>query len=70
MQTRYGLFIDGEERPSASTNTFPVMNPFDGSVVGLAARGDEMDVATAVATKFSMDLQTIRAAFKSVDKLR
>lgn len=30
----------------------------------------EGDVATAVATKFSMDLQTIRAAFKSVDKLR
>ncbi len=50
MQKRYGLFIDGEELPSASKNTFPVMNPSDGGVVGLAARGDEMDVAAAVAS--------------------
>lgn len=46
--TTYGLFIDGQERPSASKESFPVLNPMDGSTMGFAARGNADDVDAAV----------------------
>ncbi len=44
----YGLFVDGVERPSTTQSTFAVTAPADGTLVGWAARGNEVDVATAV----------------------
>ncbi|GJM40659.1 MAG: hypothetical protein DHS20C20_09410 [Ardenticatenaceae bacterium] len=49
MRETNGLFIDGEERPSTKQDTFPVLNPMTEAVYGYAARGNEKDVAAAVA---------------------
>ena len=42
------LFIDGEERPSTTKATFPVLNPMTEAVYGHAAKGNEADIAAAV----------------------
>jgi len=49
MSKTYGLFIDGEERPSTSNETFPILNPMTEAVYGHAAKGNEADIASAVA---------------------
>ena len=48
MTKTYGLFIDGEERPSTTKATFPVLNPMTEAVYGHAAKGNEADIAAAV----------------------
>jgi aldehyde dehydrogenase (NAD+) len=48
MTTPYGLFIDGEERPSSNQAIFPVLNPMTEAVFGYAARGSQSDIDAAV----------------------
>lgn len=45
----FGMFIDGEYRPSRSGNVFAVQNPKDGSLVANVAEGDAGDIDAAVA---------------------
>ncbi|MFT6024923.1 MAG: gamma-glutamyl-gamma-aminobutyraldehyde dehydrogenase [Ascidiaceihabitans sp.] len=52
-----GIFIDGAFEPAQSGATFETCNPFDGSVIGLVAACDVVDVDRAVASA--------RAAFES-----
>ena len=49
MSKTYGLFIDGQERPSLTQETFPVWNPMTETLYAHAAAGSETDVAAAVA---------------------
>lgn len=49
MTATYGLFINGEERPSATQNIFAVTNPQTEAVYGYAARGGEADIVAVVA---------------------
>lgn len=44
----YGLFIDGEERPSASGKKFAVLSPSTGETIGYAARANAADADAAV----------------------
>ena len=48
MTKTYGLFINGQERPSTTQATFPVLNPMTETVFGHAAKGNEADVHEAV----------------------
>ncbi|PTX62553.1 succinate semialdehyde dehydrogenase [Melghirimyces profundicolus] len=45
---RYGLFIDGAWRPAENGETYEVLNPATGKVVGQSADGSEADVKKAV----------------------
>jgi len=45
----YGLFINGQERLSSSRDSFPVLNPMTETVYGHAAKGNDTDIAEAVA---------------------
>ena len=49
FHTPYGLFINGQERPSSTQETFPVLNPMTEEIYGTAAKGNEADVMVAVA---------------------
>jgi aldehyde dehydrogenase (NAD+) len=42
------LWIEGQAVPANSKATFPVVDPGRGEVVGMAARGDRVDIANAV----------------------
>ena len=44
----YGLWIDGEEKSSLSGDTFPVLAPANGQILGYAARAGQIDVDLAV----------------------
>jgi aldehyde dehydrogenase (NAD+) len=48
MDTAYGLWIDGQERPSHSGEVFPVVNPSTQAVMGYAARANAQDADEAV----------------------
>lgn len=49
MPPTCGLFIDGQEIPAASGETFPSYAPATGEIVGYAARGGAADADRAVA---------------------
>src|SRR5690625_4011975 len=48
-KTEFGLWIDGEERPAGSGDTFSVVNPGDGSALASVALGRSGDIDAAVA---------------------
>lgn len=44
----WGMFINGEYRPAASSRTLPVCNPKNGEAFAQVAEGKQADIATAV----------------------
>ncbi len=45
---KVGLWLEGQEVPAQSGNTFPVYDPGRGEVVAYAARGDQADIQRAI----------------------
>ncbi|MEU8569759.1 aldehyde dehydrogenase family protein [Streptomyces pathocidini] len=48
MKPHDGMYIDGDWRPPAGTDTIPVVNPADEQVIGHVPAGTAQDVAAAV----------------------
>lgn len=46
--TAYGLYIDGQNRPSSTSRTIAIENPKDGSIIAHVAEGDAVDIDTAI----------------------
>jgi acyl-CoA reductase-like NAD-dependent aldehyde dehydrogenase len=46
--TSYGLYIDGQSRPSSTGRTIAVENPKDASVIAHVAEGDAADIDAAI----------------------
>lgn len=44
----WGMFINGQYRPAASSRTFPPFNPKNGGAFAQVAEGERADIATAV----------------------